>query len=30
LESLRRRLVRNVNLLCGVSPVSGGDPGEGT
>lgn len=29
-ETLRRRLGRNVGLLNGVSPVSGGDPGEGT
>lgn len=30
LETLRRRLVRNANHLIGVSPVSGGDQGEGT
>ncbi len=29
LDTLRRRLVRNANYLAGVSPVSGGDPGDG-
>jgi O-antigen/teichoic acid export membrane protein len=30
LEILRRRLVRNASHIIGVSPVPGGDPGEGT